>query len=208
MLEQINPLPGAQGELTLHDRNRKLHTGQRRADMGGHVVGALLRVPIPPRLPRREAIEKSLEIGANIRCCVLLNEQSGRRVPTKQGEKAGLQPVRLEPIQNIARNLDEPAVTRINRNNINELTHLNARCRRGTHSIGNTSGILALLRRPLERWTRTEAKMRLIILIILIILIVGAVPAWPYSTGWGYYPAGGLGTILIILLILALLGYV
>ena len=50
--------------------------------------------------------------------------------------------------------------------------------------------------------------MRLIILIILIVLIVGAVPAWPYSTGWGYYPAGGLGTLLIILLILALLGYV
>jgi hypothetical protein len=68
--------------------------------------------------------------------------------------------------------------------------------------------ILALLRRPRERLIQAEAKMRLIILIILIILIVGAVPAWPYSTGWGYYPAGGLGTILIILLILALLGYV
>jgi Protein of unknown function (DUF3309) len=50
--------------------------------------------------------------------------------------------------------------------------------------------------------------MRLIILIILIILIVGAMPSWPYSTGWGYYPSGGLGTILIIVLILALLGYV
>ena len=50
--------------------------------------------------------------------------------------------------------------------------------------------------------------MRLIILIIVIILIVGALPAWPYSAGWGYYPVGGLGTILIILLILALLGYV
>jgi hypothetical protein len=50
--------------------------------------------------------------------------------------------------------------------------------------------------------------MRLIILIILIILIVGALPSWPYSAGWGYYPSGGLGTILIILLILALLGYV
>jgi hypothetical protein len=50
--------------------------------------------------------------------------------------------------------------------------------------------------------------MRLIILIILIILIVGAMPSWPYSTGWGYYPSGGLGTILIIVLILVLLGYV
>jgi hypothetical protein len=50
--------------------------------------------------------------------------------------------------------------------------------------------------------------MRLIILIILIILVIGAAPTWPYSSGWGYYPAGGLGTILIILLILALLGVI
>jgi hypothetical protein len=50
--------------------------------------------------------------------------------------------------------------------------------------------------------------MRLLILIILIILIVGALPTWPYSGGWGYYPSGGLGTLLIILLILALLGII
>jgi hypothetical protein len=50
--------------------------------------------------------------------------------------------------------------------------------------------------------------MRLILLIIVIILLIGALPAWPYSSGWGYYPAGGLGTILIILLILALLGFI
>lgn len=50
--------------------------------------------------------------------------------------------------------------------------------------------------------------MRLILLIIIIILLVGALPAWPYSAGWGYYPAGGLGTILIILLILALVGVI
>ena len=50
--------------------------------------------------------------------------------------------------------------------------------------------------------------MRLLILIILIILLLGALPSWPYSAGWGYYPAGGLGTILIIVLILALLGVV
>jgi hypothetical protein len=48
--------------------------------------------------------------------------------------------------------------------------------------------------------------MNLILLIILVILLVGALPAWPYSTGWGYYPSGAIGTILIILLILALLG--
>jgi hypothetical protein len=48
--------------------------------------------------------------------------------------------------------------------------------------------------------------MRLILLIIIILLLVGALPTWPYSSGWGYYPAGGLGTILVILLILVLLG--
>lgn len=50
--------------------------------------------------------------------------------------------------------------------------------------------------------------MRLIILIILIMLILGALPTWPYSSGWGYYPSGGLGTILVILLILALVGVI
>jgi hypothetical protein len=50
--------------------------------------------------------------------------------------------------------------------------------------------------------------MRLILLIILIILVVGALPSWPYSAGWGYYPSGGLGTILVILVILALVGVI
>ena len=48
--------------------------------------------------------------------------------------------------------------------------------------------------------------MRTILLIILIILLVGLLPAWPYSTGWGYYPSGGIGLILLIVLILALTG--
>jgi Protein of unknown function (DUF3309) len=48
--------------------------------------------------------------------------------------------------------------------------------------------------------------MRTLLLIILVLLLIGAFPAWPYSTGWGYYPAGGLGLILVILLILILLG--
>jgi len=47
--------------------------------------------------------------------------------------------------------------------------------------------------------------MRTILLIILILLLIGAFPAWPYSTGWGYYPAGGLGLVLLIVIILVLL---
>jgi hypothetical protein len=48
--------------------------------------------------------------------------------------------------------------------------------------------------------------MRTILLIILILLLIGAFPAWPYSSGWGYYPSSGLGIILLIVLILALTG--
>jgi Protein of unknown function (DUF3309) len=46
----------------------------------------------------------------------------------------------------------------------------------------------------------------LILLIILVLLLVGALPAWPYSTGWGYWPSGGLGLVLLILIILLLMG--
>jgi len=45
-----------------------------------------------------------------------------------------------------------------------------------------------------------------ILLIILVLLLIGSLPTWPYSTGWGYYPSGGLGIILVILLILLLMG--
>jgi hypothetical protein len=48
--------------------------------------------------------------------------------------------------------------------------------------------------------------MRLILLIILIVLLLGLLPAWPYSTGWGYYPSGGTGLILLIVIILILMG--
>ena len=45
-----------------------------------------------------------------------------------------------------------------------------------------------------------------VLLVILILLLVGAIPAWPHSRNWGYYPSGGLGLVLIILIILLLLG--
>ena len=48
--------------------------------------------------------------------------------------------------------------------------------------------------------------MSTILLVILILLLVGALPLWPYSSGWGYYPSGGLGLVLIILIILAVTG--
>jgi len=48
--------------------------------------------------------------------------------------------------------------------------------------------------------------MRTILIVILILLLLGALPTWPYSSGWGYYPSGGLGLVLLIIIVLALLG--
>ena len=44
-----------------------------------------------------------------------------------------------------------------------------------------------------------------LLLIILAILLIGALPTWPYSSGWGYYPSGGLGVVLVVLLLVMLL---
>jgi hypothetical protein len=48
--------------------------------------------------------------------------------------------------------------------------------------------------------------MGTILLIILIIVLIGALPTWPYSSGWGYYPSGGVGLVVLILIILLLMG--
>ena len=45
-----------------------------------------------------------------------------------------------------------------------------------------------------------------ILLIILILLLIGALPTWPYSTGWGYYPSGGVGLLLLIVIVLLIAG--
>ena len=48
--------------------------------------------------------------------------------------------------------------------------------------------------------------MGLVLVVLLVLLIIGALPTWPYSSGWGYYPSGGAGLILLILVILLLAG--
>lgn len=50
--------------------------------------------------------------------------------------------------------------------------------------------------------------MSLILLLVIVVLLLGAIPAWPYSRGWGYGPSGGLGLILIVLIVLLVLGVI
>jgi hypothetical protein len=50
--------------------------------------------------------------------------------------------------------------------------------------------------------------MYTVLLIVLVLVLIGSLPAWPYSQGWGYFPSGTLGLILVVLVILMLLGRV
>lgn len=48
--------------------------------------------------------------------------------------------------------------------------------------------------------------LSLILLIVLVVVLIGALPTWPYSSGWGYYPSGGAGLVLLVLVVLLLMG--
>ena len=48
--------------------------------------------------------------------------------------------------------------------------------------------------------------VRTVLIVVLILLLLGALPAWPYSAGWGYYPSGGLGLVLLIVILVMLFG--
>ena len=51
-----------------------------------------------------------------------------------------------------------------------------------------------------------EGTKSIVVLIILVLVLVGALPTWPYSSGWGYYPSGGLGLVVLIVLVLLIAG--
>ena len=48
--------------------------------------------------------------------------------------------------------------------------------------------------------------LSLLLLVVIVMLLVGALPAWPHSRGWGYFPAGTLGTVLLVVILLAVMG--
>ena len=55
---------------------------------------------------------------------------------------------------------------------------------------------------------RSTAMLGTILLIVLILLLIGAIPSWPYSRGWGYYPSGLLGIVLVVVIVLLLFGQI
>jgi hypothetical protein len=56
------------------------------------------------------------------------------------------------------------------------------------------------------RWE--ENMLGMILIVVLVLMLIGALPTWPHSRNWGYYPSGGIGTIVLILVVLLLLGQI
>jgi hypothetical protein len=61
-------------------------------------------------------------------------------------------------------------------------------------------------RQPGAILRRKDRMLGTVLIIVVVLLLIGALPTWPYSNGWGYYPSGGLGLILLVVLLLLLLG--
>ena len=78
----------------------------------------------------------------------------------------------------------------------------------GGTSYGVTFTASCAPKRDLHKmiYPREGYVMPLILLVVLLVILLGALPAWPYSRSWGYYPSGALGTIVLILVVLLLLG--
>lgn len=66
----------------------------------------------------------------------------------------------------------------------------------------------AVVGKECSAWPSSEDDMLTLLVVILLLIALGALPAWPYSRSWGYYPSGGLGLVVVILLVLILLGRV
>jgi hypothetical protein len=74
--------------------------------------------------------------------------------------------------------------------------------------LARMDNLALAIARPVTSSDDGANNMSTILLIILVLLLLGALPTWPYSTGWGYYPSGGLGLILVVVLVLVLMGRV
>jgi asparagine N-glycosylation enzyme membrane subunit Stt3 len=62
--------------------------------------------------------------------------------------------------------------------------------------------------RTVTNFFRRNAMLGTILLVILVLMLLGAVPAWPHSRNWGYYPSGGLGLVALVLIVLLLMGHI
>lgn len=111
VFEEVDALPGSQDELAFDKRDRKLDLGERRFEVGRHVVRTFRVMPVRTGL-RREAIEIGLEVRAHGGVGVFLDEKRGGGVPAEDGEKAGVHRLLPNPLVDGGRAFVEPLAPR------------------------------------------------------------------------------------------------
>jgi hypothetical protein len=123
MFEQVNALPGSQRQLAFVDWNRQLRLRERRADMRGHVIRTLRRVPVQARVFRDQAGEEIGQVGHHIGIGVFLNHQRSRGVLAEDGQEAGLGFVPMQPALDLSREIVQSFAARRDMNLVSELLH-------------------------------------------------------------------------------------
>ena len=102
VLEQVDALPGSERHPAADNRDRQTDRGQSGADMGRHVVRPLVVVGIAALVLGRQELEERLEIVAHRRRGVLLDQQRRRGMTTEQGQQSGFEPMRVDPLDDVA----------------------------------------------------------------------------------------------------------
>src|SRR5271166_6977721 len=159
MLEEINPLPRSERETAVDQRDRQVGRRQRRPDVRRHIIGAFIVMGVAMRVLRRDAFEKRLEIRADLRRGVLLNEKGGRRVPAEQGDQSCFQLVPPDPVGEGPCHLDQAAAIGSDREDAGELAH-ERRSKYSQAAPALTLGTFPLLASSLEACASRQRTVR------------------------------------------------
>jgi hypothetical protein len=109
MLPKIDPLPCAQRQASVGERNRELDRRQRGADVGGHVIGPFVAMTEEGVAIRYKSSEEAFEVSAHVRIGILLHDQARRRVPDEEREQAGFHVAAGRPVDDWTSDLDKAA---------------------------------------------------------------------------------------------------
>jgi hypothetical protein len=109
MFKQINGLPGPQRQLPLYDRDGKLHSRQRSAQMCRHVIRSFVVVVVPGRILRRNGCKEGFQVGADLASRILLDQKRCGGVSTKHRQQAGRDFLSVNPGANFGGDVQQAA---------------------------------------------------------------------------------------------------
>jgi hypothetical protein len=124
VLENVNPLPGAERHSAIFDRDRELCQRECGADVRRHIVGTFHGVAVQPVVFRRQAAEKSIQVVDHVRIGVLLDGQRGRRVLDEEGQETLTNGLLFQPSRDLTSEFVEPFAARGDGKPVGELVQM------------------------------------------------------------------------------------